>query len=285
VTPSTSTSTSTTSTSTSTSTSSSARSAGPAPHVTEPVGPPRPSALRRAAVVVVTAVASVPPVVWGVGTVVQMATGTEADHLFHQVVGQGLLLSALWLAALWPLAAAGWRGRRASVAATLHAAAFTAAAVAAAAMAPGNGGAFVSGFVVVTVALLWWALPARPRLRGLARVLDPVGAPVVALLAGLHVTFAVTESALQRAMGDEHATMSHNYDMAWVSLALVLLGAAAVLFPEARRLLLWTGLGSVVVGASRFLITGEVWWSLAVTALGALATALVLVRRREQPTR
>lgn len=42
------------------------------------------------------------PVVWGVGCVVQLATGTEADHRFHQVTGQGLLQCALWLWALRP---------------------------------------------------------------------------------------------------------------------------------------------------------------------------------------
>lgn len=241
----------------------------------------RPSALRRTGVALATVIASAPPVVWGLGTAVEMITGQERDHLFHQIIGQGLLLSALWLAALWPLTRAGWRGRRPSTAAGLHTVAFTAATLVAAALAPQNGGGFVSTFVLVTVGLLWLAIPRRPRLRGITTGIDPVAAPVVALLAALHVHFAIAEAALQRAMGDEHAAMSHNYDMALVSLALVLLGVAGAVVPAARRLLLWTMLGSVAVGASRFLITGDTWWSLAVAGLGVIgAVAAVLTTRR-----
>jgi hypothetical protein len=245
----------------------------------------RPSKLRRTAVVAAGLVASVPALVWGVNTVVQMATGTEADHLFHQVTGQGLLLSALWLGAIWPLVVAGWQGRRPGAAAALHTLGFAAAGVTAAVMAPVAGAPVVAGFTAVTVALLWWALPARPRLRALRPALDPVAAAVVAVLAWLHVTWAVSESAVQRAMADEHATMAHNFDMAWVSLSLVVCAVAAVLVPGTRRLLLVAGLGSVLIGASRFLITGETWWSLAVTVVGAATLILGMTRHRERATR
>lgn len=239
----------------------------------------RPSALRRTGLAVAAVVASFPPTVWGVGTVVQMVTGQERDHLFHQLIGQGLLLSALWLAAVLPLAVAGWRGRRPGTGAGVLSLSVVVSAVVAAALAPGNGGAFVSGFAAVTVGLVWLALPLRPALRSAvgaaARRLDPVLAAVMAPLAVLHVQFAVAESALQRAMGDEHAAMSHNYDMAWVSIALALSGLAASVVPAARRAALWCALGSVAIGASRLLVTGEVAWSAAVVALGVAAAARV----------
>ncbi|WP_336923490.1 hypothetical protein [Aquipuribacter sp. SD81] len=254
-----------------------------------PAGPGRrPTVLRRAALVVTTALASLFAVVWGATTVAQLVTGRESDHLFHQVTGQGLLLSALWLGAVLPLTVAGWRGRAPSAAAVLHTVGFLLAAVTASAMAPVAGGPMVTGVAVVTVALLWWALPVRPHvrsLRALRPALDPVAAPVVAVLGWLHVTFAVSESAVQRAMADEHATMAHNFDMAWVSLTVVLAGLAAVLVPGARRLLAVAGAGSVVIGASRFLITDDVWWSLAATACGAVALLLACVARRERTPR
>jgi hypothetical protein len=174
--------------------------------------------------------------VWGIGVVVELVTGAERDHLFHQVTGQGLLLSALWLGGLWPVAAAGWRGRAPSASAALRLLAFLAAAVVTAVLTPGAGGALVSGFAVVTSAMLWLALPARTPLRRPTLELDPLGLPVVATLASFLVPFSVSEAGLQRAMLDEHAEYAHNYDMALVSLTLVMLGLAAATVPAARRL-------------------------------------------------
>src|SRR5215213_5630639 len=74
--------------------------------------PVRPSVLRRVAVVAAGVVAGALPTMWGISTVGELVTGAERDHLFHQLTGQGLLVSALWLGALLPLLAAGWRGRR-----------------------------------------------------------------------------------------------------------------------------------------------------------------------------
>jgi hypothetical protein len=57
--------------------------------------PTRPTALRRAAVVGAGVLACALPTIWGAGTVGELLTGAERDHLFHQVTGQGLLLSGL----------------------------------------------------------------------------------------------------------------------------------------------------------------------------------------------
>src|SRR4051794_41952267 len=72
----------------------------------------RPSALRRTLLVASAVPACALPTLWGAGTVVELVTGAERDHLFHQLTGQGLLLSALWLGGLLPLVVAGWRGAR-----------------------------------------------------------------------------------------------------------------------------------------------------------------------------
>ena len=83
--------------------------------------PVRPSALRRTAVVASGVLACALPTLWTAGTVAELATGAERDHLFHQVTGQGLLLGAIWLGGLLPLLVAGWRGRRPGpVSAALH---------------------------------------------------------------------------------------------------------------------------------------------------------------------
>jgi hypothetical protein len=218
--------------------------------------------------------------VWGISTVGELMTGAERDHLFHQLTGQGLLLSALWLGGLLPLVVAGWRGRRPSAAAGLAALAVPVAAVLAAVLAPGNGGVVVAGITAVTVGLLWTALPRRPRLGGLD--VDPVLAPVALLTAALYVPFVVDQGALQRHSGDEHAAFSHYFDMAWVGGILVVLAVAAAVVPAARRLVLVAMTGTVLIGAARSLITPEVTWSLLATALGLLGAAaggLRLARR------
>src|SRR5215212_2989654 len=124
----------------------------------------RPSALRRVAVVGTGVLAGALPTMWGISTVGELVVGAERDHLFHQLTGQGLMLSALWLGALLPLLVAGWQGVRPSAAAAFAHVAVVAGAAVAAALAPGNGGAFVAAIAAVTGALVWAALPRRPRL-------------------------------------------------------------------------------------------------------------------------
>lgn len=246
-----------------------------AAHPTAPT-PPRPSALRRTALVAAAVPACALPTVWGIGVTVELVTGAERDHLFHQVTGQGLMLSALWLGGLLPLVVAGWRGRRPSAAAALAHLAVVAAALVAAALAPGDGGAIVAAIALVTGALLWLALPQRPRIA--ISDLDPVIAPLALASAALYAPFVVSEAALQRHSGDEHAQFAHYFDMAWISVALVVLALAAAVVPAARRLALVAMLGTLWIGAARFLITAETTWSLAAVGLGAVGTAAVLAR-------
>jgi hypothetical protein len=250
----------------------------PAPAPSE--APTRPSALRRVAVGAAGFVACALPTVWGISTVGELVTGAERDHLFHQLTGQGLLLSALWLGPLIPLIAAGWRGRRPSAAAGVASVAVPVAAGLAAVLAPGNGGAVVAGIAAVTVALLWTAIPRRPRSGGMD--VDPVLAPLALLTAALYVPFVVGQGALQRHSGDEHAAFSHYFDMAWVGGILVVLAVAAAIVPAARRLVLIAMAGTVLIGAARYLITPEVTWSLLATSLGLVGLAaggLRLARR------
>lgn len=240
----------------------------------------RPSALRRTTLAVSGLLACLLPTVWTAGVVAELVTGAERDHLFHQVTGQGLLLGALWLGGLLPLLIAGWRGMRPGpVAAALHLSVVVGGIVAAA-LAPGNGGLVVAAIVLVTGALVWTALPLRPRV--VPAGLDPVLAPLALASAALFVPFVLSEAGLQNGMHDEHAEFSHNFDMVWIGVALVLAAVAAATVPAARRLALWAMLGIAVVGGARYAVTPEVTWSLLATGLGvlgAVATAARLTRQ------
>ncbi len=243
---------------------------------TTSTAPVRPSAGRRVAVVAAGVVACALPSVWTLGTVAELVTGAERDHLFHQVTGQGLLLGALWLGGLLPLLVAGWRGcRPGAVPALLHVSVVAGAAVAAL-LAPGNGGAVVAAITLVTGALVWLALPLRPRV--VPAGVDPVIAPLALAGAALAVPFVLGESALQRSMGDEHAHFSHYFDMAWISVALVLAAIGAALVPAARSLAGWAMAGIAVVGAARYAFTPDTTWSLIAVVLGCVGVAAVAAR-------
>ena len=238
--------------------------------------PVRPSALRRVGLAAAGLFACLLPTVWTAGTVAELVTGAERDHLFHQFTGQGLLLGALWLGGLLPLLIAGWRGVRPSpVAAALHLAVVVGAVVAAA-LSPGNGGLFVAAVVLITGALVWTALPLRPRV--VPGGLDPVLAPLALASAALFVPFVLSEAGLQNAMHDEHAEFSHNFDMVWIGIALVLAAVAAATVPAARRLALWAMLGVAVVGGARYAFTPETTWSLLAAGLGVLGVAATAAR-------
>ena len=240
----------------------------------------RPSIGRRIAVVAAGVPACALPLMWTISTVGELVTGAERDHLFHQLTGQGLLLGALWLGGLLPLLVAGWRGRRPGPAPALLHASVAGAAVVAGGLAPGNGGVFVAGIAVVTGALVWLALPVRPRIAPSG--LDPVLAPLALAAAAVVAPFVLGQSALQRAMGNEHASFSHYFDMAWIGTALVLAAVAAALVPDARRLAVWALAGLAFVGAARYAFTPDVVWSLGALALGiagAVAAGARLARR------
>jgi hypothetical protein len=236
----------------------------------------RPTALRRTALVASGVLACLLPTVWTAGTVAELTTGAERDHLFHQITGQGLLLGALWLGGLIPLLVAGWRGVRPGAAAAALHLSVVAGAIVAAGLAPGNGGLFVAGLVIITGALVWTALPVRPRI--LPSEPDPVLAPLALAAAALFVPFVITEAGLQRGMHDEHAAFSHNFDMAWIGVALVLAAVAAAAVPAARRLALAAMAGIAVVGGARYLFTPETTWSLLAAGLGLLGAAAVVAR-------
>ena len=240
---------------------------------------------RRAAVAVTGLLACALPLVWGAASAGMLVTGAEADHRFHQVTGQGVLLSLLWLAGLVPMVRAGWRGRRPSTATGLHALAFAAAAGTACTLAPQAGAGGLGVVVAVTLALLWAALPQRPRLRGAFRGgLDVALLPVALLTTALVVPFALGEVDLQRAMGDEHAEMAHYVDMAWVVLAVAALGLVASLSAAARSLALWSSAGLLVTGAARAAFTGDTTWSALAVALGAVGLAVAGQRVRSART-
>jgi len=249
------------------------------PTAPAPAAGARVPVLRRAAVVGTGLLACLLPVSFGLSAAGMLVTGVEADHRFHQVTGQGVLLSALWLGALLPLVVAGLRGRRPSTSTALHHLAVVAAALVAGALAPGVGGALVAGYAAVTGALVWSALPVRPRLRGaFTRGLDLALVPLALLTAALVTPFALSEVDLQNALVDEHAEMAHYFDMAWVVLALLGLAVAAALAPAARALSVWASTGLLVTGAARYLLTDEVTWSASAVALGAAGLALVAAR-------
>ena len=235
---------------------------------------PRPG--RRAVLHVATGLAALLPTVWGIGVTVELATGTQRDHLFHQLTGQGLLLSALWLTPVVHLSRAGLRGRRPSTAVGLHHLSLVAAGLVAGVAAPQAGGLFAGLVAAITGSLLWLALPLRPRLRP-AR-LDLVLAPLALLTAALVAPFVLGEIELQHAMADEHAELAHNFDMAWVCLALTASTAAAALSAAARRLAVVGGLSLAWIGLTRWLVTDETTWSLVAVLLGA-ASALAGARR------
>jgi hypothetical protein len=239
----------------------------------------RPSWARRSAVILTGGFACLAPTVWLFGVLFELATATEADHRFHQVTGQGLLLCALWLAGLVPMVRAGWRGTAPAAATVVQAGLMAGSGLAVGLLAPGAGGLAAGIYAVVSTLLLWAALPVRPDLRGTVRRLDPVLAPVVLLAAGLVTPFVVGEVELQNTSGDEHAHMAHYFDMAWLSVALVLVGALAGVLPSARRRALWTTGGLVAVGTARIAFTPDVTWSLLAVALGVAGSAAVLAGR------
>ena len=114
------------------------------PVVTEPVR--RPTRWRRGGLVAAGFLTCALPVMFTVNITRMLVTGELAEHRFHQLTCQGLLLFALWLGGLVPLLRAGWSGRRPSSAAGLLHLVFMAAGVVTAAAAPGGGAPRSSGW-------------------------------------------------------------------------------------------------------------------------------------------
>jgi len=231
----------------------------------------RPGRGRRAAVGLTALLASALPTSFAVTITGMLVTGTEADHRFHQLTGQGLLLVALWLGALVPLVRAGWRGVRPSTAAGYRHLALVGAGVVAAAVSAGGGARSLLVIVAGTGALLWAALPLRPRLR--ARVsIDPLLTPLALAVAALLVPYAVDQLQQQLATtAGYHAENPHLFDMAWVSVVLTVLALAGALVPSVRGLFVWVGGGCVLMGGAGLALGESVTFSSAALALGVAA--------------
>ena len=236
----------------------------------------RPRRARRAALGGTTALAALLPTVWGLATVAELLTGTQTDHRFHQLTGQGLLLSALWLTPVALLARAGWRGERPSTAVGWQHLVLMATGAVAGLLVPAGGGLFAGGVAAVTGGLLWLALPLRPRLR--VGGLDVVLAPLALLALALVVPYAVTELGLQGEMLDEHAELAHNYDMAWVVLTLGGMAVVAAASAAARRLATAAGAGLALVGAAAWALTDDTTWSVLAVLLGLALAGVGLAR-------
>lgn len=259
----------------------------PVPSTEASTGASRPTARRRAAVAAAAFVACALPVTFTVTITAMLVTGADADHRFHQLTGKGLVLLALWLGSVLPLVRAGWRGDRPSTAAGLRHLAFVAAGIATSAVAGVGGSRALVAVVAVTGAVLWAALPVRPRLRGTFSV-DPVIMPLALLVGAVLMPYAVDQLALQNAATTGyHSENPHLFDMAWMVTTLTVLALLAAVVREARGLLTWVAGACTVIGVSG-LVTGEsTTWSAAVLTLGLLsfvAPRLARSRSAAEPT-
>lgn len=245
----------------------------------------RPGRLRRTAVAVTAFLACALPAVFTVNLTRMLLTGVEPDHRFHQATGQGLLLLALWLGSLLPLVRAGWTGRRPSTATGLLHLTFAGTGALCAALAPGGGAPFLVGVVVVTGALLWLAIPVRPRLRVPVR-LDPVRAPLALALAAFLTPYVLDQLAAQNAATvGHHAQNPHLFDMAWLAAALVVLALLSALLPAARSLLGWVAVSCLGLGAAGLAFGEGTAWSLMALAFGLVAGTATWIRGRRSGAR
>ena len=239
----------------------------------------RPSRRRRVAVALAGAVALLPPTVFTVNISRMLITGVESQHRFHQATGQGLVLTALWIGALLPLVRAGWAGRRPATTAGLLHLAFVLVGAALAVVAPGGGAPALMAVIAVPGALLWAALPVRPRLR-LRVQLDPLLAPAALFAAAAFTPFAVAQIQLQNAASGYHAQNPHYWDMAWMTVTLSVVALLGALFPVARRLGIWLAMGATVTGVAGLAFGEGTAWSLLVLAVGIVAAAATVARHR-----
>jgi hypothetical protein len=248
-----------------------------APVVATPVR--RPTRLRRTALVATGLLTCALPVVFTVSITRMLVTGELAEHRFHQLTCQGLLLFALWLGGLVPLLRAGWSGRRPSSAAGLLHLVFMAAGVVTAAAAPGGGAPALVGIVVVSGGLLWLALPVRPQLR-LPVAIDPLLTPLALVAAAVATPYVLDQIALQNAAIGHHAHNPHYFDMAWLVTTLVVVGILGAVVPAVRRLALVAGAGLVWTGATGVLLAVDRPWTIAVLVLGVPMTVVAARRGR-----
>ena len=264
---------------TSTARADSARSAPTRP-MTSPEGRRRPGRGRRAVVLVAAVVGCLLPTVWTANFIRMLATGELADHRFHQLTGQGLLLTSLWLGALVPMLAAGWRGRRPATAPALLHLAFVVVGTACAVAAPQGGALQLMGLITVTGTIVWLALPRRARLRSAVDVSSLSLAP--ALLASAVVApYAVDQIALQHVATGLHADNPHFFDMAWLTLVLAVVGVLGALLRPARGLQAVSGAGLAATGVAMLALGEGTTTGALFTGAGLLlASAWALTSRR-----
>ena len=251
---------------------------------TNPAGPgkevTRPSRRRRAALAVTGFLTCALPVTFTVTVSRMLFSGIETDHRFHQATGQGLILFALWLGGLLPLIRAGWRGRRASTSTGLLFVTFVSTGIVCAAVAPGGGAPILVGVIAITGALLWWALPRRPRLRSRVQ-LDPVLTPFALAVTAFFTPYALDQIALQNAAtSGYHAQNPHLFDMAWLVTAVMALALLAAVLPAARSLVGWVAGSCLGIGLAGLAFGEGTAWSLVGLALGGVATALFWMQHR-----
>jgi hypothetical protein len=212
------------------------------------------------------------PTVWTLNFVRMLATGELADHRFHQLTGQGLMLTGLWLGALVPMLVAAWRGRRPETAPALLHLSFVGVGAACALAAPQGGARELLVLITVTGAAVWLALPRRPRLRDSVRV-APASLASALLTSAVVAPYAVGQIALQHRATDLHADNPHFFDMAWLTLTLALVGVLGALLPRARRLQVYSGGGIALTGVA-MLALGEGAARGALFSVAGLALAL-----------
>ena len=237
---------------------------------------------RRVAIAATAFLSCALPTVFTVNISRMLLVGENTDHRFHQATGQGMILFALWLVPLFGLLWAGWHGRRPPSSLGLWHLAFIVTGVVCSAIAPGGGAPFLVTAIAVTGAMVWLALPLRPRLRTRLQ-LHPVLAPVALLGSALLVPYVVDQLAAQNAVtGGHHAVNPHLFDMAWMSLCLVTLAILAALLPAARHLVVWFAACTSATGVAGLAFGEDSTWSLLVAGVGALAgIAGALTRRRD----
>ena len=241
---------------------------------------PVPSRSRRAVLVLVGLLNCALPTVFTLNITRMLVTGELSEHRYHQLTGQGEVLFALWLVPIVLMLRAGWRGRRPAPALGLHHLTLIGCGVAAAVVAPGGGAPFLVAVITVTGALLWAALPVRPRLRLRIRV-DPLLTPLALVGSALLVPYAVDQLALQDAATTGfHASNPHFFDQAWIALTLAVLALLAAVLPAAQPAVRWVALGLVVVGGAGLALGESAPVHLGLLVLGAVTVLADLVGRR-----
>lgn len=240
-----------------------------------------PSRPRRAAILGAAVVACALPAVWTVNLSRMLATGDLAEHRFHQLTGQGLLLIALWLGSLVPMLLAAWRGRRPGGAPALLHLSFVAVGTACALAAPQGGARELMAVIAGTGVVVWLALPLRARLRTRTDV-APVSLALALLAAAVVAPYAVDQIALQHAATGHHAQNPHYFDMAWFTLVLALVGVQGALLPTARALQAVAGAGLAATGAAMLALDQGIITGTLFTVVGALLAAAWFVTSRHE---